>query len=491
MRILIFIALCGHFILCHGLPIVIEKHGNVKRQVQKFHRFNPGVLASNPVVIPQFEPKPRPDFALLSRVNPDIHLPMPGIDHTILQPPIPGISLDIDHPISSLLLPLPVLNQIRETCTRKNCKGQHPVNSHRRGAIKELRSLSLQKARGHGRGKSKHEADALVEEHFNKVFAAKQAYYDFLGILDVADPSDDGLFAGDLLLNDKQLEQFMNTLHGLHDTLSNLGHVLGRRRRSALYFEDPQYEVQLWTPMPIPYFVDTSSGITSEQRNLIRAALSEITNSTHGRISFTQLDATISDPFLQFTAAQSPGICGASSIGKQDGDNSIYLNFNCAMIYGTIIHETMHSLGAAHHHTRLDRDTFLTVNWTNVQSFCYDAFALNDINTYTTYGTQYSYGSIMHYAGNVCPIDVTIPTLVPRQSLAFGMVMGQRTAMSQTDADLLNRMYCCGGNSASQCMCRDGSVHCGYWTNVNYCSDQRYTTYMTQSCAKSCSGCAC
>jgi hypothetical protein len=75
-----------------------------------------------------------------------------------------------------------------------------------------------------------------------------------------------------------------------------------------------------------------------------------------------------------------------------------------------VCHEICHALGFYHEHQRPDRDTYVTINWPNIQSGYAFAFSLlAGASTYTTY----DFDSVMHYSQCAfsigCPSGYTCP----------------------------------------------------------------------------------
>lgn len=103
---------------------------------------------------------------------------------------------------------------------------------------------------------------------------------------------------------------------------------------------------------------------------------------------------------------------------------------------GSIIHETMHALGACHEHQRTDRDQYVRINNQNI--------ALSGTGIATNFGIYsttldvgpYDFGSLMHYGraafGNGA--GDTITTLDPTKQ----NVIGNRDAMSAGDIATVN-----------------------------------------------------
>lgn len=71
----------------------------------------------------------------------------------------------------------------------------------------------------------------------------------------------------------------------------------------------------------------------------------------------------------------------------------------------------MHALGFEHEHKRPDRDTYVTIDYSNIQSGWESQFNKGSQASYQ--GTTYDYYSAMHYNGNAAAIDYSRPTIIP------------------------------------------------------------------------------
>ena len=107
---------------------------------------------------------------------------------------------------------------------------------------------------------------------------------------------------------------------------------------------------------------------------------------------------------------------------------------------GNTVHEMCHAIGIFHEHTRADRDSYITVNWTNIQ-----ASAANNFKKYTDLGYQgfdnesFDFSSIMLYpSDNGFAINPSIPTMTRKDGSTFG---AQRNGLSTGDIAIIKKMY--------------------------------------------------
>lgn len=111
------------------------------------------------------------------------------------------------------------------------------------------------------------------------------------------------------------------------------------------------------------------------------------------------------------------------------------------MRIGTIMHETIHSLGFGHMHAHTSRDKYITINFNNVK----EGTANKNFHTYAetvrdNFGTPYDFYSIMHYG----PGSENKRTIIAKSGFKkYEKYMGQRHRLSDGDVQRINNMYKC------------------------------------------------
>lgn len=169
-----------------------------------------------------------------------------------------------------------------------------------------------------------------------------------------------------------------------------------------------------WPNCTIPYTID--SGLPNQAR--VTDAIAHWQSNT-GVKFVARSSETDYVTFLKSSSG-----C-ASYVGKQGGQQSIYLHDNCTT--GNAIHEIGHTVGLWHEHSREDRDAFVTIHWDKIQSG-YE----HNFNQHISDGDDvgaYDYGSIMHYPRDAFSIDGS-DTITPVDPAAQ---IGQRNGLSAGD----------------------------------------------------------
>ncbi|TRY78695.1 hypothetical protein TCAL_15287 [Tigriopus californicus] len=140
----------------------------------------------------------------------------------------------------------------------------------------------------------------------------------------------------------------------------------------------------------------------------------------------------------------------------------------------TAVHEFLHILGASHEQTRPDRDDFVFINWTNIESgkehnffktrspttpasvpICNsgptssgpDFFGCTTSSVTDTYGFDYDYQSVMHYSKTAFAVSNSVQTITPIPTAS--VTVGNNVGMSPLDISKLNAAYNCPNRSPS------------------------------------------
>jgi len=186
-----------------------------------------------------------------------------------------------------------------------------------------------------------------------------------------------------------------------------------------------------WPDANIPFQI--GPGFTPEYISLIKTCIAYINGSTH---LWLREDYLASDRVLFI-----PSIECSSYIGRQGGVQGIHLkdiyapgNGGNGCDFRAIIHEIAHAAGLWHEHSRIDRDSYVTINWANIEPS-----KVHNFNKHISDGIiigPYDFASVMHYSSHAFSSN-NQPTIIANGGQPFG----NATEYSNGDIATINWLY--------------------------------------------------
>ncbi|XP_043938615.1 low choriolytic enzyme-like isoform X2 [Protopterus annectens] len=125
-----------------------------------------------------------------------------------------------------------------------------------------------------------------------------------------------------------------------------------------------------------------------------------------------------------------------SYVGRQHKEQELSLGTGC-VYHGIVQHELLHALGFHHEQSRSDRDSYVNIYFENIKEDKKNNFKKVETNNL---GTDYDYGSIMHYGKDAFSKNGK-PTILPKPNP--NTAIGQRLDLSDTDIKKIITLYEC------------------------------------------------
>ncbi|CAF1464120.1 unnamed protein product [Adineta ricciae] len=194
-----------------------------------------------------------------------------------------------------------------------------------------------------------------------------------------------------------------------------------------------------WPGGVVPYTISSAYNqavILSAMRTLENATLM-----ANGSACLTFRPAIPADG--QYYIQIENGIGCSSYVGRYTGytlNRTVTLEIPSCINAGVIEHELIHALGFYHEQSRPDRDTYVKINWANIQTGMSHNFDKYNSSEVVDLYTPYDYDSIMHYGRTFFSangLDTIEPINPPNASI------GTRNALSPIDIQELQIFYGC------------------------------------------------
>src|SRR5262249_17260841 len=180
-----------------------------------------------------------------------------------------------------------------------------------------------------------------------------------------------------------------------------------------------------WTGGIIPYRFDqtqVSNGtITAAKMQQFRDGVAEWI--AFANVQFNEFTGTTPTNFV--TVQENASLAGgySSSVGMAGGEQFVQFG-PMAWNRGTVCHETGHALGYWHEQQRDDRDTYVIIDWSNIDIGNQPNFA--KLRGGKTAIGAYDFYSIMHYSRNALAINPDLDTITMQPAYAqYQDIIGQ------------------------------------------------------------------
>ncbi|CAF4401542.1 unnamed protein product, partial [Rotaria sp. Silwood2] len=194
-----------------------------------------------------------------------------------------------------------------------------------------------------------------------------------------------------------------------------------------------------WPNGIVPY--EFATGYTAEQQAAIVSRIRKLESLTAiNNVVCIQFRPRVSSDVYYITIRNGEGCY--SYIGQNTGvtmERTVSLKYPGCFDDGRMMHEFIHTLGFYHEQSRPDRDSYVKINWENMQTDMRSNFEKYDNTVVNTLNTAYDYASIMHYEKTAFTNNF-LPTIEPLQA---NVKIGQRYKLSSTDIQEIQQFYNC------------------------------------------------
>ncbi|KAF8355958.1 hypothetical protein PRIPAC_97581 [Pristionchus pacificus] len=306
-----------------------------------------------------------------------------------------------------------------------------PINKH---GVNEIEKKMSREVEDEFSGTANQDELEVLKRQYSSSHAVNQTLISIPTELDV-NWNKTNLFEGDIDLTPEQWKVALDI-----DPVT-------RSRRQALYSA-----MEMWQPMGgaiIPYTFER--GFPAQYHQVVRDALAFWEQRTC--IKFRLVNQYDYDAIVFNHNADG---C-SSAVGRIGGGQYINLEAPGCMSVTIIAHELSHAFGTLHVQSRVDRDTYVQIDTSNIVPGTEHNFA-REPNSFSTYGLPYEFGSMQHYFSFAFAIDPKKPTIYARPNYQRfqGSMDGPRATF--WDTVLINKMYKCTDKCLKQMGCWAGGV---------------------------------
>ncbi|XP_040069175.1 zinc metalloproteinase nas-14-like [Ixodes scapularis] len=228
------------------------------------------------------------------------------------------------------------------------------------------------------------------------------------------DPNNTDLFEGDIMIRNKTEKKRFDTYAGVKD------------------------ETLLWPEGKVFYKIDKGFDSDSD-RKVILDAMELLQSKTCVKF----IERTDEENYVLI--APRPGRC-ASFVGMQGEEQALALDLYRCPNVGQSVHELMHAIGFFHEHSRPDRDSYISIQWNNIEEDAKQSFELKTELIADTLGQPYDYESVMHYPQDAFSKSPPTPTLIPKSPDIDPATLGKgylENFLTDTDVIKVNLLYGC------------------------------------------------
>lgn len=203
----------------------------------------------------------------------------------------------------------------------------------------------------------------------------------------------------------------------------------------AVAMVQPALRSRYWTNGVVPYVINSNLSSYSDVPNAI-ARMNALTDKTGIQL----IPRSLETDYVAFEADSNIIYNGLSQrIGRGGGRQYVKLKPG-SITQGLVLHEIGHVLGLWHTQSRSDRDEYITIYRSNIQTDKLSQFGIK--REAFVYG-PYDFSSIMHYQWNLFAINPALPTISKKDGSTEGL--GRGDDLTLIDIAALEFMYKNGG----------------------------------------------